>query len=197
MAVEENLGNGKDERGPFMYRLVRKLLVRGRKIARPGVQIDINLERPKSTGTGRLASTDPRAYPSLISITSPIQRIWTCCGATCLSCARSWLNSLWRVLSGARWGEGPLPRPRERSQRPFARPPIRAITRHARRIGNVLDADLPVHGVDGLRVCDASAMPKQINGNLYATVVMMVGKAADLILGQPFLLAEYPLETGL
>ncbi|MES0827350.1 GMC oxidoreductase [Ruegeria sp. SCP11] len=62
------------------------------------------------------------------------------------------------------------------------------------RMGDVLDSELRVRGIDGLRVCDASAMPKQITGNLYATVVMMAEKAADMILGRAPLPAEFPME---
>ncbi len=40
-----------------------------------------------------------------------------------------------------------------------------------------------VHGLDGLRVVDASAMPYITNGNIYAPVMMMAEKSADLILG--------------
>jgi choline dehydrogenase len=40
-----------------------------------------------------------------------------------------------------------------------------------------------VHGVDGLRVVDASTMRYVTNGNIYAPVMMMAEKAADLILG--------------
>jgi len=40
-----------------------------------------------------------------------------------------------------------------------------------------------VHGTDGLRVVDASAMRYVTNGNIYAPVMMMAEKAADLILG--------------
>jgi choline dehydrogenase len=40
-----------------------------------------------------------------------------------------------------------------------------------------------VHGIDGLRVVDASAMPYVTNGNIYAPVMMLAEKAADLILG--------------
>ncbi|MCI4355198.1 MAG: GMC oxidoreductase, partial [Thermoplasmata archaeon] len=40
-----------------------------------------------------------------------------------------------------------------------------------------------VHGVDGLRVVDAAIMPYVTNGNIYAPVMMLAEKAADLILG--------------
>lgn len=40
-----------------------------------------------------------------------------------------------------------------------------------------------VHGVAGLRVVDASSMPYVTNGNIYAPVMMLAEKAADLILG--------------
>ena len=47
-----------------------------------------------------------------------------------------------------------------------------------------------VHGLDGLRVVDASAMPYVTNGNIYAPVMMLAEKAADLILGNTPLPAE-------
>ena len=49
---------------------------------------------------------------------------------------------------------------------------------------SVLDPlTMRVHGLDGLRVVDASSMPYVTNGNIYAPVMMLAEKAADLILG--------------
>jgi choline dehydrogenase len=42
---------------------------------------------------------------------------------------------------------------------------------------------LKVHGVDGLRVVDASVFPYVTNGNIYAPTMMIAEKAADLVLG--------------
>ena len=48
----------------------------------------------------------------------------------------------------------------------------------------VLDpASMRVHGTGGLRVVDASSMPTLTNCNIYAPVMMLAEKAADLILG--------------
>ena len=49
---------------------------------------------------------------------------------------------------------------------------------------------LEVHGTRGLRVVDASSMPYVTNGNIYAPVMMLAEKAADLICGNTPLPAE-------
>ena len=51
-------------------------------------------------------------------------------------------------------------------------------------------ATMAVHGIDGLKVVDASVMPYVTNGNIYAPVMMVAEKAADLILG------NQPLAAG-
>lgn len=48
----------------------------------------------------------------------------------------------------------------------------------------VVDAQLRVHGIEALRVADASVMPDVIRGNTNAPCIMIAEKAADIILGR-------------
>ncbi|MBE1283255.1 MAG: choline dehydrogenase [Rhodobacteraceae bacterium] len=201
MVVDENIGGGMAEEAPWHQRLGRKLLVRGRKVARPGVQIDINQERPKSLGTVRLASADPTAHPlidpnyfadprDLDELVGGVKAMRDVMAQPQIAQYVTGELGIWKE---ARTDQQIVSAIRQTAYTGH-HPCCTARMGGDHDTGAVLDGELRVRGVQGLRVCDTSAMPTQITGNLYATVVAMAEKAADIILQRPPLAAEYPTD---
>ena len=199
MTVDENLTDGEAEKTPLMQRLGRKLLVRGRKVARPGVQIDINLERPKSLGTVRLASADPVDHPlidpNFLSHPDDLDEMVLGVKAMRKIMAQPQIA---RYLSGETgtwkdaYTDAEIIEAIQQTAYTGHHPCSSAKMGAADDPMAVLDDELRVRGVDNLRVCDASAMPSQITGNLNATIIAMAERGADLILGKSPLPPEDP-----
>ena len=61
---------------------------------------------------------------------------------------------------------------------------------------SVVDSELRVHGLRGLRVIDSSIFPTEPNGNLNAPTIMVAERGSDLILGKD-LLPQIDLPVGL
>jgi choline dehydrogenase len=54
----------------------------------------------------------------------------------------------------------------------------------------VVDSELRVHGIAGLRVIDSSVFPTEPNGNLNAPTIMLAERASDLVRGRKMLPAS-------
>lgn len=54
----------------------------------------------------------------------------------------------------------------------------------------VVNSQLQVHGIENLRVIDASVMPSVPSANINAATIMLAERASDMLLGNPMLPAE-------
>ena len=85
------------------------------------------------------------------------------------------------------------PRLGARGRRDRAAPVVHGQDGHRRDARSSTRRPMRVHGVEGLRVVDASVFPFVTNGNIYAPVMMVAEKAADLIAGNtPLPAADVP-----
>jgi choline dehydrogenase len=137
----------------------------------------------------KITSTDPRKHPALrfnYLSTSTDKREWV----EAVRVSRSILSQpAFDPFNGGELSPGPEVETDEqildwvRKDAETALHPS-CTTRMGVEEMSVLDPlSMRVHGLDGLRVVDASSMPYVTNGNIYAPVMMLAEKAADLILG--------------
>ena len=161
-----------------------------------GYQVHIGPMYSDARGTVKISSADPRVHPALrfnYLSTAQDRREWV----EAVRVARSILaQPAMQVYDGGEISPGPSVATDEEILAWVARDAETAY--HpccTARMGldpmSVLDpATMAVHGVYGLRVADASAMPYVTNGNIYAPVMMLAERAADLIAGTTPLPAE-------
>ena len=163
---------------------------------RHGYQVHVGPMYSDARGTLTLKSTDPREHPALrfnYLSTEQDRREWV----EAIHVARSILGRpAMAEFDGGETSPGPSVETDEQILDWVARDAETALHPSCTARMGVDDASvvdpltMRVHGVDGLRLVDASAMPYVTNANIYAPVMMLAEKAADLIAGNTPLPAE-------
>jgi choline dehydrogenase len=164
-----------------------------------GYQVHIGPMTSDARGSAKIVSTDPRVHPALrfnYLSTEQDRREWI----EAIAHARTILTQpAFDEFNAGETSPGPSVQSDEEVLDWVARDAETALHPSCTcRMGidslAVVDpASLRVHGVDGLRVVDASVFPFVPNGNIYAPVMMVAEKSADLILGNtPLPAADVP-----
>jgi choline dehydrogenase-like flavoprotein len=170
-----------------LHFVVGKLVDHGRKtVFGHGYSCHVCLLRPRSRGALTLASADPlaapRIDPNFLAERNDVQRL-----VRGFKVMRNILQQ--PALAGLRGRElaSSAQARDDASIEAFIREHADTIYHPVGtcRMGSgpmdVVDAQLRVHGIEGLRVVDASVMPSIVGGNTNAPVIMIGEKAADLV----------------
>jgi choline dehydrogenase len=156
-----------------------------------GITVGAILLQPHSRGTVRLASADPAAKPVIDPgyLTDPDGIDAATMRAGLAVCERLVDTAALRALTTGGWvqpegGEAMTPEERaEISMRRYSHTLYHPVgtARMGTDAESVVDPELRVRGVDGLRVADASVMPTVIRGHTNAPAIVIGEVAADLI----------------
>lgn len=154
-----------------------------------GYQVHVGPMNSDARGSVKLKSADPAVYPSLCFnylSTEKDRREWV----EAVRCARHILNqSALDEFNAGETSPGPEVETEEQILDWVARDsetalhPSCTLKMGVDEMSVVDPVTMRVHGIEGLRVVDASVMPYITNGNLYAPIMMIAEKAADIILG--------------
>jgi choline dehydrogenase len=161
-----------------------------------GYQVHVGPMYSDARGSVRITSPDPTVHPALrfnYLSTDQDRREWV----EAIRVARGILNQrAFEPFNGGEVSPGPSVETDQQILDWVARDGETALhpsctCRMGTDEASVLDPlTMQVHGVDGLAVVDASSMPYVTNGNIYAPVMMLAEKAADLLLGNTPLAPE-------
>jgi choline dehydrogenase len=167
--------------------------------AKHGYQVHVGPMYSDARGSLKITSTDPSAHPSMLFnylSTEQDKREWV----EAIRVTREILDQpALAPFSGGELSPGPSVQTDAEILEWVARDAETALHPSCTaKMGPASDPlavvdplTMKVHGTSGLRVADASAMPYVTNGNIYAPVMMLAEKAADLILGRQPLTAEH------
>jgi len=152
-------------------------------------QVHIDLMRPKSLGRVKLRSADPKAPPSLLFnyLKDPQDR------EDLRTSVRLTREILAQTALAPFRAEELSPGPTAQSDAEIDTYVRRGVETCYHPVGTcrmgvgsdcVVDGQCRVHGIDGLRIIDASIMPAIVSGNTNAPTIMIAEKASDLIRGK-------------